>query len=74
MKPYHNLPPGQRALQRLVDQFNVDESLWRRLETNRRSRRTRHLGPSRVQREILDFLDWVKGHPLAECIGIFKRR
>jgi len=24
-----NLPPGQRATQRLVDEFNLDESTWR---------------------------------------------
>ncbi len=74
MNPYHNLPSGQRALQQLVNQFNADESLWWSLEAKRLSRRTRHLGLSRAQREILDFLDWVRGHPLAECIGFFNRR
>ncbi len=74
MNPYNNLPRRQRALQQLVNQFNVDEWLWRSLEAKRRLRRTRHLGLSRAQREILNFLDWVRGHPLAECIGIFDRR
>jgi len=28
INPYYNLPPEQRATQRLVDQFNADERLW----------------------------------------------
>ena len=32
MNPYYNLPPEQRATQQLVDQFNADERLWRKLE------------------------------------------
>ena len=74
MNPYHNLPLGQRSLQRLVDQFNADESLWRSLETKRVLRRTRHLELSWAQREILDYLDWVRRQPLQEYIGFFKGR
>jgi hypothetical protein len=33
MNPFHNLPPHQRALQRLVDQWNADETLWRAVKT-----------------------------------------
>ncbi len=72
MNPYQNLPSGQRTPQRLVDQFNADESLWRSWEAKRLSRRTRHLRLSRVQREILDLLDWVGGQPLQECIGFLR--
>ena len=32
MNPYYNLPPQQRAMQRLVDLFNADERLWKKLE------------------------------------------
>jgi hypothetical protein len=35
----YNLPPEQRATQRLVDQFNADERLWRKLAPDRRARR-----------------------------------
>ena len=34
MNPYYNLPPEQRRTQRLVDQFNTDEKLWKKLEPN----------------------------------------
>ncbi len=73
LTPIRNLPPDQRSLQRLVDQFNADESLWRSLEAKRLLQRTRNLGLSRVHREILDFLDWVGKRHLAECIGYFDR-
>ena len=39
MNPYYNLPPEQRRTQRLVDQFNADEKLWKKLEPKRRARR-----------------------------------
>ena len=39
MNPYSNLPPEQRATQRLVDQFNADERLWKKLEPKRAARR-----------------------------------
>ena len=39
MNPYSNLPPEQRPTQRLVDQFNADERLWKKLEPKRAARR-----------------------------------
>ncbi len=39
MNPHYNLPPEQRATQRLVDQFNADEALWHKLEPRRHLRR-----------------------------------
>jgi len=39
INPYQNLPPEQRATQHLVDQFNADERLWKKLEPRRRLRR-----------------------------------
>ena len=55
-----------------MDRFNADESLWRLLEAKRLLRRTPHLGLSRAQREIRDFLDRVGEHPLQEYIGFLK--
>ena len=72
MNSYHNLPSSQRVPQRLVDQFNAEESLWRWLEAKRLPQRTDQ-ELSMAQREILDFLDWVEEHPLADCIGYFDR-
>lgn len=39
MNPYYNLTPKQRFTQRLVDQFNADEHLWKKLAPRRRLRR-----------------------------------
>src|SRR5437660_1292747 len=39
MNPYYNLPPEQRFTQRLVDQFNADARLWKKLEPRRKARR-----------------------------------
>ena len=36
MNPYYNLPPEQRAAQRLVDQYNSDAQLWKTVEPKRR--------------------------------------
>jgi hypothetical protein len=67
MDLYFNLPPEQRPLQRLVDQFNADEQLWRKLARRRRGRRLRP-GLSRKQLKALDLLEFAKAR-LPECVG-----
>jgi len=69
MHPYYNLPPEQRATQRLVEQFNADERLWKRLEPRRRARRK--LRPRRSKRELkkLDLAEFAKARPPIDCIG-----
>ena len=70
VNPYYNLPPGQRATQRLVDQFNADEGLWRKLEPHRRARRRKHrprLSHKKLKR--LDLLEFAKARPPQDCIG-----
>lgn len=69
MNPYYNLPPEQRPIQRLIDQFNTDERLWKKLEPKRRARRKRHLGLSRKKLKKLDLLEFAKARPPQECIG-----
>jgi hypothetical protein len=39
MSLYSNLPPDQRRVQRLVDQFNAEEELWRAFAVKRCLRR-----------------------------------
>ena len=56
MNPHYNLPPEQRAAQRLVDQFNADEALWRKLEPLRRLRRKAHPPLSRTKLKRLAML------------------
>ncbi len=60
MNPYYNLPPGQRATQRLVDQFNADERLWKKLEPKRRARRKLQPGLSLRKLKKLDLLEFAK--------------
>ena len=69
VNPYYNLPPGQRAVQRLVDQFNADERLWKKLEPKRRTRRK--LWPRLARKELsrLDLLEFAKAKPPPDCIG-----
>jgi hypothetical protein len=68
MKPYYNLPLYQRNLQRLVDQFNSDEAVWRSLEKYRRLRR-KVLRLTKKQHEALDRLGFEAARPPDDCIG-----
>jgi len=70
MNPYYNLPPEQRFTQRLVDQFNADEPLWKKLEPRRRARRKllrRFL--SRKELKKLDLRQFARERPPLECVG-----
>ena len=67
--PYYNLPPEQRATQRLVDQFNADERLWRKLEPRRRARRKLLPRLSKNKLKRLDVLEFARARPPQECIG-----
>ena len=69
MNAYYNLPPEQRANQRLIDQFNSDERLWRNLEPRRRLRRKFRfrLTPKRLKE--LDLIEFANARPRVDCIG-----
>ena len=56
MNPYYNLPPEQRFTQRLADQFNADERLWKKLE------------PRKMLKK-LDLLEFARERPPLECVG-----
>jgi hypothetical protein len=69
VNPYYNLPPEQRATQRLVEKFNADERLWRKLEPRRRARRK--LRPRILRKKLRqsDLLEFTKAKPPQDCIG-----
>jgi len=69
-KNYSNLPLGQRTTQRLVDEFNTDERLWKKLEPRRRLRRKR-LGEklSKKQLKELDLREFSRARLPQDCIG-----
>lgn len=69
MNPYYNLPPEQRRTQRLVEQFNADEQLWKKLEPMRRARRKLRPRPSRKKLKKIDLLEFAKARPPQDCIG-----
>ncbi len=69
MKPYYNFPPGQRHVQRLVDQFNTAEELWRSLEAKHGPRRRIRPKLSAKWRELLDLLDYVIVRSPQDCVG-----
>lgn len=68
MSPYYNLPPEQRSIQRLIDKFNVDEHLWRKLEPKRRARRKRRPILCKKKLKEFDLLEFAKAR-LEECVG-----
>ena len=70
MNPYYNLPPEQRLTQRLLDQFNTDERLWKKLAPRRRARR-KLLRTFLSKRELkrLDLQEFERERPPLECVG-----
>ena len=68
MTQYFNLPPEQRLVQQLADQFNADERLWRSLEPRRRLRRKGRLRLSARQHRLLDLLEFAKVRPPQDCV------
>ena len=69
MNPYYNLPPGQHRVQRLVEQWNADERLWKKLEPLRRLRRARQKNLTEAQLRELDLRDFTRAKPPADCVG-----
>jgi len=69
MNPYSNLPPEQRPTQRLVDQFNADERLWKKLEPKRAARRKIRPRLSRAKLKKLALHEFAKASPPPDCIG-----
>src|SRR5258708_26857842 len=69
MNPYSNLPLAQRATQRLVEQFNADERLWKKLGPRRKARRKLRPRLSRKKLKKLDLSEFAKARPPQDCIG-----
>ena len=69
MNLYHNLPPEQGSTQRLVDQFNADERLWKELEPRRRARRKLRPRLSKKKLKELDLAEFARKRPPLECDG-----
>jgi hypothetical protein len=69
MNPYYNLFPRQRDLQRLIDEFNADEAVWRSLEPRRKLRRKILRRLTEKQHDALDLLEFAAKRPLEDCIG-----
>ena len=69
MNPHSNLPPEQCPTQRLVDQFNADERLWKKLEPNRAARRKirPRLSPGKLKK--LALREFAQASPPPDCIG-----
>jgi hypothetical protein len=73
MNSYSNLPPEQRITQRLVDQFNADERLWKKLEPRRRARRRLPPRLSKKKLEKIDLQEFAKARPPQDCVGWWGR-
>lgn len=64
-----NLPPHQQAVQRLADEFNAAEAIWRKLEWKRKLRRLLHPKMSWKKRKQVDLADFAPAQPPKDCIG-----
>jgi len=69
MDCYHTLASEQRRVQRIVDRFNADEQVWRRLEPRRRLRRALRRNLTEAQLRELDLRDFASARPPEDCIG-----
>ena len=70
MTPYYNVPPEQRFTQRLVDQFNADERLWKKLAPRRRARpKLLRLLVSRKMLKTPDVFEFAHEQPPQEGVG-----
>ena len=71
MNPYYNLPPEQRFIQKLLDHYNADADLWRKLAPRRYLRR-RLLGRivSKKKLQELDLAEFSSTRPPQDCIGV----
>ena len=67
MDRYHHFDSEQRRVQRVVDRFNTDEQVWRRLEPRRRLRRALRSHQARLHE--LDLGDFARARPPEDCIG-----
>jgi hypothetical protein len=74
MNSYLNLPPEQRGVQQLVDQFNRDENLFRTLTVKRCFRRLSHRGLSPKRQKLLDLVALLSAPPHVDAIGVFRKR
>lgn len=64
-----NLPAGQQFTQRMVDEFNADENLWKSLALRRKLRKFLYPKMSRRQRQQLDLAEFSCHQPPKDCIG-----
>jgi len=69
MNPYYNLPLEQRVTQRLVDAFNADEKLWKKLAPQRHLRRKFFRGVSLEKLKEMDLLEFATAKAPQDCIG-----
>jgi hypothetical protein len=69
MSPYSNLPHEQRSTQGIIDQFNADERLWKKLEPRRRLRRRLRPHLSKKKLKSLDLAEFAQARPPLDCIG-----
>lgn len=71
MNPYYNLPPHQRATQRLADDFNAAERLWESLAGRRRLRRQLRPKLSKEQHRKLNCLEFERARTCRDYPPIF---
>jgi hypothetical protein len=69
MDRYHTLASEHRRVQRIVDRFNANEQVWRRLGLRRRLRRAVRRNLTDAQLRELDLRDFARARPPEDCIG-----
>jgi hypothetical protein len=69
MMNYPNLLRNQHEIQRILDQFNADETRWRSLEPRQRLRRKILRRLKKKEHRALDLLEFAKLRPADDCIA-----
>lgn len=69
LRRYPNLPPDQQFLQRVLDEFNAEEALWRSLEPNRKYRRRKQRRLSVRTHEALDMIEIAAARRARDCLA-----
>jgi hypothetical protein len=68
MNYYTNVPDSQQFTRHIVDIFNRDEMLWKKLEKSRKRRRKK-MNISEERHRLLDILEFEAKRPPDDCIG-----
>jgi hypothetical protein len=72
MNDRSSISPYAQFTQRLINEFNADEAVWRKLAWKRRLHRLLRPKMSRKKRRQMDLADFAVSQPPKECVGFWR--